>query len=317
MASGGAARGGRPTSLGAVVSEVSDHAWSATGIGGLSHAHGARLPLMRLLWLVLFLVGLALTAIDVRRVVLEYLSSPHVTKTDTKYETTVPFPSVTVCNQNQVDCLLLLKHSMDPRYTAVLSRVLTLSDCLAEGALSCPLVWDTVASSANEQWINDTEPFCLDCGRCEGLEMHIAKEQEYNRVVLEYLSSPHVTKTDTKYETTVPFPSVTVCNQNQVDCLLLLKHSMDPRYTAVLSRVLTLSDCLEEGALSCPLVWDTVASSANEQWINDTEPFCLDCGRCEGLEMHIAKEQEYNRCRNFATPSLPEEMSQGNETCRI
>ncbi|KAF0305726.1 hypothetical protein FJT64_022691 [Amphibalanus amphitrite] len=23
------------------------------------------------------------------------------------------------------------------------------------------------------------------------------------------------------------------------------------------------------------------------------------------------------RCRNFATPSLPEEMSQGNETCRI
>ncbi|XP_043245044.1 degenerin mec-4-like [Amphibalanus amphitrite] len=178
-----AARGGRPTSLGAVISEVSDHAWSATGIGGLSHAHGARLPLMRLLWLVLFLVGLALTAIDVRRVVLEYLSSPHVTKTDTKYETTVPFPSVTVCNQNQVDCLLLLKHSMDPRYTAVLSRVLILSDCLEEDALSCPLVWDTVASSANEQLIDDTEPFCLGCGRCKGLRDHIAKEQEFNRSV--------------------------------------------------------------------------------------------------------------------------------------
>ena len=180
MASGGAARGDRPTSLAGVISEVSRHAWSTTGIGGLSHAHGARLPPLRLLWLGLFVAGLTMTANDVRGVVDEFLLYPHVTKTEARYAVAIPFPAVTVCNQNQVDCLRLLQHSLDARHEATLRRVLLLSGCLSKGALSCKTVWTTLAGAVSQQWGSGTRPHCLEMNKCTHLAEFIRKRNEDN-----------------------------------------------------------------------------------------------------------------------------------------
>ena len=173
-----------PTSLRQAVSEVSLQFWAATNVGGLSQAHGAPLRPLRLLWLGLFAVGVTLTAVDVQRVVVDYLSRPHDTLLDVVHESALPFPAVTVCSQSQLDCLQLTRRSLQEEggeHADLLRTVLRESQCLDPGGTRCLYLWNALSGLATAQWISDMRPFCMLCGQCRGLQSQIQRSGDLDR----------------------------------------------------------------------------------------------------------------------------------------
>ena len=169
--------GGRP-SLRRVVVSTSRQFWSETDVGGLSHAHSARLRPLRLLWLGLFVAGLTLTVLDVHHVVTDFLGHPYVTELDVVHESALPFPAVTVCSQSQLDCLRLTQLALSAADGDPLRRLLRESGCLTESGTSCHYLWDILPGLASRRWIDETRPYCLRCGMCSRYWQHVRRMED-------------------------------------------------------------------------------------------------------------------------------------------
>ena len=66
-------------------------------------------------WFILFLIGSIWTCYNLYGVINEYFKYSVSTSNDLTFETSIPFPAVTICNQNRFDFLntfyLMYKHS--------------------------------------------------------------------------------------------------------------------------------------------------------------------------------------------------------------
>ncbi len=75
-----------------------------TSIGGLSQHFASRGSYSKTYWLVLFLVGFGFTLFGVYSVMSNYFQYNVVTAISMDYHFSLPFPSVTVCNENRIHC---------------------------------------------------------------------------------------------------------------------------------------------------------------------------------------------------------------------
>lgn len=72
-------------------------------IAGLNNAAKARSKLRSLCWIIIFLALMYFTLIGLIGVVVDYNKHPVITTTDLNNRAAVPFPAVTVCNQNRYE----------------------------------------------------------------------------------------------------------------------------------------------------------------------------------------------------------------------
>ena len=101
---------------------------SKTTLAGIFHAHFATNPVSKVAWAVAFLGLLGATIWNTTMVVTDYLSYPIQTTVTMSYQTSVPFPTVTVCNRNPVQCSKLVNTYFDNK--EALAHLLELSGCI-------------------------------------------------------------------------------------------------------------------------------------------------------------------------------------------
>ena len=70
-------------------------------IAGVSRTVKSKSYVKKLYWITLFLVGVYFTIITTYNVFDDYFLYEVRTSTDLSYETSIPFPAVTICNQNR------------------------------------------------------------------------------------------------------------------------------------------------------------------------------------------------------------------------
>ena len=80
-----------------------------TSIAGLVNAYQSESTSKIIYWGFLFLVGLVITFVALGQTALDYLEYEVSTSIDLRSDSTVPFPAVSVCNQNKVHCLNLFE----------------------------------------------------------------------------------------------------------------------------------------------------------------------------------------------------------------
>ena len=80
-----------------------------TSIAGLANAYQSESTSKIIYWGFLFLVGLVITFVALGQTALDYLEYEVSTSIDLRSDSTVPFPAVSVCNQNKVHCLNLFE----------------------------------------------------------------------------------------------------------------------------------------------------------------------------------------------------------------
>ena len=78
-----------------------------TSIAGLANAYASESTSKKIYWGFLFLVGLVITFVALAQTVFDYLEFEVSTTIDLRSDSTVPFPAVSICNQNKVHCLNL------------------------------------------------------------------------------------------------------------------------------------------------------------------------------------------------------------------
>ena len=83
--------------------------WTKTSISGVSNAGNAKHLSRRICWMVIFIVLLVLTIYAVIGVFATYIAYPVETAISLKRFSNIDFPSVTVCNQNRVDCTRVME----------------------------------------------------------------------------------------------------------------------------------------------------------------------------------------------------------------
>ncbi|KAF0294264.1 Amiloride-sensitive sodium channel subunit beta [Amphibalanus amphitrite] len=113
-------------SVGRVLKDTGRQYWGRTGVGGLSNAYSADWRPQRLIWLVLFAIGLVMTVMDVVDVIEDYYAFPHSTQMEVVYDRSANFPAVTVCSQSKIDCRRLLSTSLGEPDNGHISKLLNL-----------------------------------------------------------------------------------------------------------------------------------------------------------------------------------------------
>ena len=98
-----------------------------TTLGGLGHSFHAKNWISKLAWILTFTFLGGSTIWNTFYVVHDYLSYPVVTRVKIKYESEVPFPSVTVCNRNPIQCTKLALAYLENEGT--LKELMALSGC--------------------------------------------------------------------------------------------------------------------------------------------------------------------------------------------
>jgi hypothetical protein len=89
------------------ISNAYGHFAETTTFGGPVHTWVSPLLPWRLSWVFVLILLLAATIWNTREVVLDYFNWPVVTDVSVATEQRIPFPSVTVCNRNPVNCTKL------------------------------------------------------------------------------------------------------------------------------------------------------------------------------------------------------------------
>jgi hypothetical protein len=77
---------------------------ATTTLGGLFQAYESKHVAARVFWVSIFLTLTVATVWNTWKVVSDYLSYPVVTSITATYGTSLPFPMVTVCNRNPIQC---------------------------------------------------------------------------------------------------------------------------------------------------------------------------------------------------------------------
>ena len=72
-----------------------------SAIAGLSHAAKAHSRSWAVYWVIIFLVGLGLTTYGIVKTTYDVVDMPVLSTTELKYESSVEFPAVTICNHNR------------------------------------------------------------------------------------------------------------------------------------------------------------------------------------------------------------------------
>ncbi|XP_043244057.1 uncharacterized protein LOC122392822 [Amphibalanus amphitrite] len=157
-------------SVGRVLKDTGRQYWGRTGVGGLSNAYSADWRPQRLIWLVLFAIGLVMTVMDVVDVIEDYYAFPHSTQMEVVYDRSANFPAVTVCSQSKIDCRRLLSTSLGEPDNGHISKLLKSFRCLDPSGLQCPYIWTIVAGTVTRSWLADKSVSCLECEQCETLQ---------------------------------------------------------------------------------------------------------------------------------------------------
>ncbi|MPC62451.1 Acid-sensing ion channel 5 [Portunus trituberculatus] len=148
--------------------------WDSTTLAGLSHSR-QRHPVMKLVWVLLFLAGLAATVFDVYNVINNYSQRPYSTQMKPKNVASTMLPAITVCNQNSIQCSKLLSlmfekmRSDDINLSKDLEQLYLISQC-AFKTLKCDLV--LLEYQKHLEYLGDTGKIpvtlmkgdtCMDC----------------------------------------------------------------------------------------------------------------------------------------------------------
>ena len=90
----------RPAGVGKILHEFAQD----TNIEGVNNAGRSPSNIRKAIWLLVFIFLAALTVQDLVSLTREFLSWPVDVSTTIDHKDAIPFPSVTVCNQNRVSC---------------------------------------------------------------------------------------------------------------------------------------------------------------------------------------------------------------------
>ena len=75
-----------------------------TTIGGITQIRESENKVVKRIWFVLFILGVALTIWGVHSSINNYLEYRSVTTVSKEYKNLLTYPSVTICNLNRVHC---------------------------------------------------------------------------------------------------------------------------------------------------------------------------------------------------------------------
>ncbi len=110
-----------------------------SSIAGLCHAANARSYIRGTYWLVIFVVGLVLTARSLVVLVDEFLQHPVVTSSELITREKVAFPAITMCNINRVNCLNLMSESYELQVLVEAGNFTSEAEAEETGALALEL----------------------------------------------------------------------------------------------------------------------------------------------------------------------------------
>jgi hypothetical protein len=85
-------------------SPVLDRYWETNSMSGLTHIRISSGKKRRFFWMFMFMVGITLTVACVTNAFRDYFNYSVITKVIVMEQLEVEFPSVTICNLNQVHC---------------------------------------------------------------------------------------------------------------------------------------------------------------------------------------------------------------------
>ena len=95
---------GRKKVKGSALKHAYEWFLSFTSIGGLSQYSSNDLKVSKLFWLVLFLIGFVLTIVNFIKVIQSILAFGVTISITMEEKIVMPFPAITLCNQNKVHC---------------------------------------------------------------------------------------------------------------------------------------------------------------------------------------------------------------------
>ncbi|XP_064080080.1 uncharacterized protein LOC135197065 [Macrobrachium nipponense] len=91
-----------------VLREVFGEFFQSTAISGVSNAGRSTYSVLCIIWIAISIAATYRTVIDVIAVITDYQSYPYNTKIQVQHRSEAPFPAVTLCNQNRIDCSKLI-----------------------------------------------------------------------------------------------------------------------------------------------------------------------------------------------------------------
>ena len=94
-------------SVGTGLADAFGHFAETTTFGGVVHTYISPHFLWRASWVVIVFFLTCLTVWNTTQVVQDYLAYPVVTTVELADQASIPFPSVTLCNRNPIDCTKL------------------------------------------------------------------------------------------------------------------------------------------------------------------------------------------------------------------
>ncbi|XP_068237355.1 uncharacterized protein [Palaemon carinicauda] len=173
----GAARGKPPQAKRVtyclVLKETFGEFFQSTGISGVSNAGHSRHILLAVFWITLSIAASYRTAIDVINVIKDYQSYPYKTQIQVDHRSRAPFPAVTFCNQNRIDCYKIFKTMLlyaenDTETSIQLLRLYQVAQCVE--AIGCSEVFEGYSKQFQEnnltlpQYFIEGDP-CLKCDK--------------------------------------------------------------------------------------------------------------------------------------------------------
>ncbi len=156
-----------------------------SSIAGLSHAANSRSYVRSLYWLLVFVVGLALTVRSLANLVEEFLDYPVVTSSHLTTKPSVAFPAVTICNINRVNCVNLEEEALNLHKEGRLNesvKMVQFSIDIGCRAQVCNSVGITISGRREGPWL-DSRAFAM--GEL-GCKVHLEDKKLVNQMCYYY-----------------------------------------------------------------------------------------------------------------------------------
>ena len=125
------------------ITEAYGHFAETTTFGGAIHTYISPRLFWKVTWVVLVVTMVGATIWNTNQVIQDYLGFPVVTTVEIADHQSIPFPTVTLCNRNPVDCTKLAFAYM--KYSEDLYALFACSGCM-ETMTENPLMYRLVSN---------------------------------------------------------------------------------------------------------------------------------------------------------------------------